>query len=205
MGGKRPNGPSNKPSTPDGPSPIGDSRIRSGDEKDPHWADSAELWISAIIAAVTQFGEAGNRSLQTVRTLLTDPVKMEAVIKMMSTSEAANGMIARLGNQLTYYKDKELASVLTTTNRFLRFLDTLAIAESTKASTFDPKELRNGKMTIYLVLPPEHMRTQSPLLRMWISALLRAVVRAACKKRTRFISCWMRRRASATWKPLMTP
>ena len=182
MGGKRPNGPSNKPSTPDGPSPIGDSRIRSGDEKDPHWADSAELWISAIIAAVTQFGEAGNRSLQTVRTLLTDPVKMEAVIKMMSTSEAANGMIARLGNQLTYYKDKELASVLTTTNRFLRFLDTLAIAESTKASTFDPKELRNGKMTIYLVLPPEHMRTQSPLLRMWISALLRAVVRGGLQE-----------------------
>ena len=173
----------------DSPLAIDDARslaealvIRTGDEKDPHWSDSAELWISAMAAAVTQFGEAGNRSLQTIRTLLTDPVKMEAVIKMMSTSEAANGMMARLGNQLTYYKDKELASVLTTTNRFLRFLDTLAIAESTKASTFDPKELRNGKMTIYLVLPPEHMRTQSPLLRMWISALLRAVVRGGLQE-----------------------
>ena len=174
----------------DSPLAIDDARslaealvIRTGDEKDPHWSDSAELWISAMAAAVTQFGEAGNRSLQTIRTLLTDPVKMEAVIKMMSTSEAANGMIARLGNQLTrYYKEQSLAAFMTTTNRFLRFLDTLAIAESTKASTFDPKELRNGKMTIYLVLPPEHMRTQSPLLRMWISALLRAVVRGGLQE-----------------------
>lgn len=133
-----------------------------------------------MAAAVTQFGEAGTRSLQTIRTLLTNPVKMETTIKMMSASE--NGMLARMGNQLAFYKDKELASVLTTTNRFLRFLDTLAIAESTKASTFDPKELRNGKMTVYLVLPPEHMRTQSPLLRMWIGALLRAVVRGGLQE-----------------------
>jgi type IV secretion system protein VirD4 len=173
----------------DSPLAIDDARslaealvIRTGDEKDPHWTDSAELWISAMVAAVTQFGEVGNRSLQTVRTLLTDPVKMDKIIKLMSDSDAANGMIARLGNQLTHYKGTELGSVMTTTNRFLRFLDTLAIAESTKASTFDPKELRNGKMTIYLVLPPEHMRTQSPLLRMWIGALLRAVVRGGLQE-----------------------
>jgi type IV secretion system protein VirD4 len=91
-------------------------------------------------------------------------------------------MIARLGNQLTRYQGTELGSVMTTTNTFLWFLDTLAIAESTKASTFDPKELRNGKMTIYLVLPPEHMRSQSPLLRQWINALLRAVVRGGLQE-----------------------
>ena len=91
-------------------------------------------------------------------------------------------MMARMGNQLTYFKDKELASVMTTTNRFLRFLDTLAIAESTTTSSFDPKELRNGKMTVYLVLPPEHMRAQSPLLRMWIGSMLRAVVRGGLQE-----------------------
>jgi type IV secretion system protein VirD4 len=159
--------------------------IRTGEEKDMHWADSAELWISAMAMAVTQFGEAGNRSLQTIRTLLTDPTKMEAVIKMMCTSEACSGMIARAGHQLTRYQGTELGGVMTTTNRFLRFLDTLAIAESTKASSFDPKELRKGKMTVYLVLPPEHMRTQSPLLRMWIGAMLRAVVRGGLQEKNK--------------------
>ena len=151
--------------------------IRPGQEKDPHWVDSAEAWIAALIALVVHYGEPNDRSLQTVRTLLSDPAKLEMAIKLMCASDAWGGMLARMGNQLTHYKDKELNSVMTTTGRYLRFLDTLAVADSTKTSSFDPADLRKGKMTVYLILPPEHMRAQSPLLRMWIGSLLRAVVR----------------------------
>jgi len=151
--------------------------IRTGEEKDPHWVDSAEAWISALIALVVRYGEPNDRSLQTVRGLLSSPEKLELAIKLMCASDAWDGMLARMGNQLTYFKDKELSSTLTTTSRFLRFLDTLAVSESTKTSSFNPDDLRKGKMTVYLILPPEHMRAQSPLLRMWIGSLLRAVVR----------------------------
>jgi type IV secretion system protein VirD4 len=151
--------------------------IRTGQEKDPHWADSAEAWLTALISLVVQYGEPEDRSLQTVRTLLTSPDKLEMAIKLMGASDAWEGMLSRMGNQLTHFKDKELGSTLTTTNRYLRFLDTLAVADSTKASSFDPADLRKGKMTVYLILPPDHMRAQSPLLRMWIASLLRAVVR----------------------------
>lgn len=159
--------------------------IRTGQEKDPHWADSAEAWISALISLVVQYGEPNDRSLQTVRTLLTSPDKLEMAIKLMCASDAWEGMLARMGNQLTNYKDKELGSTLTTTNRFLRFLDTLAIADSTKISSFNPSDLLKGKMTVYLILPPDHMRTQSPLLRMWIASLLRAVVRTGLQEKTK--------------------
>ncbi len=151
--------------------------IRTGQEKDPHWVDSAEAWISALIALVVRYGEPNDRSLQTVRALLSSPGKLELAIKLMCSSDAWGGMLARMGNQLTHFKDKELSSTLTTTSRFLRFLDTLAVSDSTKTSSFDPADLRKGKMTVYLILPPEHMRAQSPLLRMWIGSLLRAVVR----------------------------
>ncbi|MBI1314928.1 TraM recognition domain-containing protein [bacterium] len=156
--------------------------VRTGQEKEPHWCDSAESWIAAMAALITQYAEPADRTLQTLRTLLTNPQKMQAVIKLACESTAWDGMLARMGHQLTQFEGKELSSVLTTTNRFLRFLDTLAIAHSTKASTFDPRELPNGKMTVYLVLPPEHMRAQSALLRMWIGALLRAVVRGGLQE-----------------------
>ncbi|MBS0207743.1 MAG: type IV secretory system conjugative DNA transfer family protein [Planctomycetes bacterium] len=157
--------------------------IRTGQEKDPHFVDSAEAWIASMLAVVVHFGEPGDRSLQTVRTLLSNSAKMEAVIELMRGSpEVWNGMLARMGNQLTYFKDRELGSTLTTTNRFLRFLDTLPIVENTKDSSFEPAELRKGKLTVYLVLPPEHMRAQSPLLRMWISGLLRSVVRGGLQE-----------------------
>jgi type IV secretion system protein VirD4 len=39
-------------------------------------------------------------------------------------------------------------------------------------------------MTVYLILPPEHMRAQSALLRLWIGSLLRAVVRGGLQEKT---------------------
>jgi type IV secretion system protein VirD4 len=160
--------------------------IRNPAEKEPHWADSAETWISAAMAAVVEYGDADDRSLQTVRDLLSaGPDKLQLMIKLLCESEACQGMVSRLGYQLTNFKEKELASTLTTVNRYLRNLDTPAIAASTKTSTFDPSDLLKGEMTLFLVLPPDHARTQSPLLRTWISTLLRAVVRGGLQERTR--------------------
>jgi type IV secretion system protein VirD4 len=159
--------------------------IRTGHEHERHWSDSAEGWISALTALVVQYGESNDRSLQTVRTLLSSPDKLELAIKLMCASDAWQGMLARMGNDLTRFKDKELGSVLTTTQRFCRFLDTLAIADNTKTSSFDPADLLGGKMTVYLILPPEHMRAQSPLLRMWVGSLFRAVIRGDLQEENR--------------------
>jgi len=151
--------------------------VRTGQEKEPHWADSAEVWIAAMIATVVCFAEDSDKSLQSVRALLTNPEKMQAAIKLMCESDLWQGMLSRLGHQLAHFKDKELSSTLTTTNRFMRFLDTIAIADNTRSSSFDPAELKKGKMTIYCCLPLDHTRTQSPMLRMWLGSMLRACLR----------------------------
>jgi type IV secretion system protein VirD4 len=158
---------------------------RTGQEREPHWADSAELWISAMIALIVAIARGEDKSLQSVRTLLTDPVQMRMAITMMCESKEMDGMLARLGHQLTHFQDKELSSVLTTVSRFMRFLDTAAIAESTKRSSFDPADLLKGKMTVYLVLPPDRARAQAALLRMWIGCLLRAVVKGGLQDTTK--------------------
>ena len=165
--------------------------VRTGDEKEPHWNDSAESWIAGMIATVVQYGEPknGTRSLQTVRDLFSNPQKLEMAVKLMNESDAYQGMLARIGGQLSHFVDKERSSVLTTVARHLRFLDTLAVAECTKSSSFDPAELSSGKMTVYLVLPPDHMRAQAGLLRMWIGAMLLAVIRGGLRedRRVHFI------------------
>jgi type IV secretion system protein VirD4 len=159
--------------------------IRTGEEKDPHWVDSAETWISAMLAAVAYYGQQGDRSLQTVRTLLSNPAKMEAIIRLMCESpDAWSGMLARMGYQLTRFKDNELASSLTTVSRFLKFLDTIAVAENSEESTFDPADLVKRNMTVYLVLPPQHVRAQQALLRLWIGTMLRAVVKGGLQEKT---------------------
>ena len=127
--------------------------VRTGQEKEPHWSDSAELWIAAMTACVVRYAPPDDRSLQTVRGLLTDPKKMETAIQLLCASD--DEFLARMGHQLTHFRDRELASALTSTGRHLRFLDTPAVAASTRGpSSFDPAELRRGRMTVYLVLPP---------------------------------------------------
>ncbi len=152
--------------------------VRTGEEKEPHWLDAAESWIAGMTATAVQYGrpDKGTRSLQTVRDMLADPQKLETAVKLMCESDAWGGMLARMGRQLTHFVDKEKSSTLTSTGRFLRFLDTPAVAAITKASSFDPATLRVGKMTVFLVLPPSYMHSHAALLRMWIVSLLRAVV-----------------------------
>ncbi len=159
--------------------------IKSGQEREPHWNESAEIWISAMTAMVVCFGESADKNLQSVRTVISDPARLQAAIKMMCESKLWEGMLSRLGTQLGHYVDRQLCSVLTNANRHLRFLDTIAISNSTRQSSFDPADLLSGKMTVYLVLPPDHARAQSPLLRLWIGSLLRAVVKGGLQEKTR--------------------
>jgi type IV secretion system protein VirD4 len=155
--------------------------VRDPNEHERHWNDMAESWTAAMIATVVRHGEPGLRSLQTVRELLCDPNRLDLAIKLMQESDAWEGMLARMGGQLSYLVDREKASTLTTVSRQLRFLDTPAVAATTGESSFNPADLLKGKMTIYLILPPEHMRAQSSLLRMWIGSMLRAVVRGGLR------------------------
>ena len=111
---------------------------RTGQEKDPHWCDGAEMWLAAVAAAVVQFGQQGQRSLQQVCDILADPQKMTMALKLMQESDAWGGLLARMGHQLTHFRGDELGSILTTVGRFLAFLSTPAMVENTRVSSFDP-------------------------------------------------------------------
>ena len=45
--------------------------VRTGQEKEPHWADSAEMWIAAITAMVHASRKTATSPVQSVRTILT--------------------------------------------------------------------------------------------------------------------------------------
>jgi type IV secretion system protein VirD4 len=151
--------------------------VRTGSEKEPYWNDSAEIWIASIISAVTHFGSGEERSLQYVRDIISNPEKMQIAIKMLSDSDDYDGLLSRIGNKLKHYEGKTLASVLTAIDVQMRFLDTPSIMANTSRSSFNPNELVTGKMTAYLILPPDRFRACAGLLRMWLGAMMRAVVK----------------------------
>lgn len=156
--------------------------VRTGNEKEPHWNDSAENYISAIATLVAVHGKDGNRSLQTVREILSQPTHLEMAIQSLQEMNNWGALLPQLGGQLLHFVDREKSSVLSSALRHLRFLGTPAIVESTSSSSFDPSELAGGRMTIYLVLPPDRANAQAGLLRMWISSLMRSCIRSGIKE-----------------------
>lgn len=150
--------------------------VRTGNEHEPHFNDAAELVLTAFIAFVAACETAPeHRNLQTVRDIVSSRARFAKAIEAMQKSTACGGILQRYGHLLTWFVDRELGSVLTTVQRHTIFLDSQAVFENTSRSTFDPRRLRDERMTIYLCLPHDRLETLAQLQRMWIGSILRAV------------------------------
>lgn len=162
--------------------------VRSGHETDPHWCDSAEIVLTAFIAFVCACeSNPAERTLNMVRDLVSSRVKYTAAVETMQQVQSHNGVIQRLGHSLTWYMDKELGSVLSTVQRCTQFLDSPVVARNTGSSSFDPRCLRTGKATIYLILPGERLETLAPLMRLWVGMILRTITRGVPDDRNRVL------------------
>ena len=158
--------------------------VRTGNEHEPHWNDSAELILTAFIAYVSACEPSREeRNLQLVRDLVASREKFAKAVAAMQQSDACEGLIKRMGSLLAWYVDRELGSVLTTVQRHTAFLDSPKVAASTLRSSFDPESIRRRPTTVYLVLPSDQLETLAPLLRMWIGGLLRALTREGASER----------------------
>jgi type IV secretion system protein VirD4 len=150
--------------------------IRTGNEHEPHFNDAAEMVLTAFIAFVAACETNPlHRNLQTVREIVSSRSRFTKAVEIMQQSPACGGMLQRYGHQIGWLVDRELGSVLSTVQRHTHFLDSLTVAKNTTTSSFDPRQLRHQKMSIYLCLPHDKLQTLAPLQRLWIGMMLRAV------------------------------
>ncbi len=162
--------------------------LRTGHEPDPHWGDSAEIVLTAFIAYVCACEEdATKRTLDTVRDLLCSRHSYATAVEIMQKIESHYGILQRQGHLLTWFVEKELGSVLTTVQRCTQFLDSPVVARNTGSSSFDPRCLRSGRATIYLILPHDKLVTLAPLMRLWLGMILRIITRGVPDDRNRVL------------------
>lgn len=151
--------------------------VRQGTEKDPHWNDAAEMVITSVIAYICACAPPAERNLGSLRHIVSSRDTYTDALALMKETAGFGDIISRMGNLLGWFQDKELASVLTTVQRHTQFLDSPAIAANTADSTFDPRELRGGSRSLYLILPPDRLVTMAPLMRMWLGNTIRILAR----------------------------
>jgi len=158
--------------------------VRTGEEKDPHWNDMAEIVLTAFIAYVCACEpNKSKRTLETVRKLVSSPVAFTRSISTMKQTEGFHDVISRHGKLLQWMVDRELGSVMTTVQRHTAWMDSPQVAACLSHTTFDPRLLRTGRVTVYFVLPHDKLVTLSALMRTWIGTTLRLSTRGGANER----------------------
>lgn len=161
-----------------------------GNDKDPHWTDSARIFVKALIL-YTMTLPPEDRHLVTVWQLLagTHAAVVDvarrgsispraALFKLMTGCKTEfDGTVAGVGSSYAQIPEKELGSIFTTMQTQLEFLDSDAMKNVLCRSDVKLSELKTGATTIYLCLPATRMGTHARWLRVIINLALIAFER----------------------------
>src|SRR5271157_666565 len=157
--------------------------VRTGEEREPHWNDAAELVLTAIIAFVCIEPDKQLRNLTAVRKIVSSRAKFAKAVAVMQQTEGYWGIIQRHGALLTWFVDRELGSVMTTVQRHTSWMESPDVAACLSHTSFDPSLLRAGSCTAYLVLAHDKMTVWQGLMRTWLGSILRITTRGAASER----------------------
>lgn len=151
--------------------------VRNSENSDPYWDDAAANLLQGLILFAATLPEE-QRSMGTVRALLTLPEdEFALVLAEMSASTEAFAVIARAANTFMSKAAKDRSGVLSSALRHTAFLDDPRIAHALAASDFKLSDLKAKAMTVYLVMPPDRLRTYRAFVRGFFGLALSAITR----------------------------
>ncbi|NEK13127.1 TraM recognition domain-containing protein, partial [Rhizobium leguminosarum] len=147
---------------------------------DVHWNEEAKALIAGLLLHVLASQPDDRRTLTTLRHLLTlAPEAFRAVLGEMQDSDAVNGLIARAANRHLGKSDREASGVLSAAQRHTHFLDSPRMTEVLSRSDFRFADLKAGKATAFLILPPDRLAAYSRWLRLLVAQSLTEMARTA--------------------------
>jgi len=156
--------------------------VSEGPNESVFWAEEAKAWLTGLILHVVTAEPAVNRTLSRVRHLLgLEKAQQEPLLAEMKKNKAYGGVIARAAARLDQKEGPERSGVLSSAQSHTHFLESVRIGESMSESTFAWESLAEGNATVYLVVPPDHLRTYRRWVRLMIACALRQLVRASVR------------------------
>jgi type IV secretion system protein VirD4 len=177
--------------------------MRTGNEKDPHWDESAKNFIEGIILHVaTDSRYEGRRNLLTVRDLIRTALTKENPVLVdddeeplfllekemlenagyLAKSPAMQDLAGALEGAARDFYEKgatERAGVLSTVRRHTKFLDYSGMRRVLAGHDFDLADLKRDPrgVSVYLCLPASRMGLCNRWLRIFVNQLLDAMER----------------------------
>ncbi len=154
------------------------------------WNDEARALLTGLILHAAASKDPTKRTLIHVRELLTLPPDGFAnLLRDMVASQAAQNLVARAATRHLQKADRERSGVVSTAQSHTHFLDSPAMGRvlgGTDAKA-DLTALKSGKVSVYLILPPDRLDTYARWLRLVIACALVATARIPGQPKARVL------------------
>lgn len=161
---------------------VADGLVVASNSSEPHWDESARMFIEGVILHVLTWPEyEGRRTLGTVHRLLIhaaedneDEEELSTLEKEMCQNKAAAGSVQSAAVAFYDRHEKERASVLSTIRRHLHFLTYPKIKAALNDGPVDLRTLHDTPTSLYIGLPATKLRSCAGLPRLFINLALAA-------------------------------
>jgi type IV secretory pathway TraG/TraD family ATPase VirD4 len=150
--------------------------VPSGGSTDPHWDDSAKELVRGLLIYIAGL-PAQQRTMAELRRILTSPEDelVETMADMVADRGRGQGVVARTANSYINRPEKERGSVLSTAVRHTAWLDDPRLAAAVSGGGINLQDLKRRKMTVYIAIPPDRLRSCLGFVRGVIGLALNAM------------------------------
>lgn len=144
------------------------------------WTLEARALLTGLILHVAATEDGVSRTLAKVRAHLTaGPESFAALMKSMAASDAAWGLVSTEGQRLLQKDSTQLSGVLASAQSQTHFLGSPRMAKIMQRSSFTWETVKTGRVTVYIVVPPDRLPTYRRWVRLMLACALRGVTRVA--------------------------
>ncbi|GAB3338047.1 type IV secretory system conjugative DNA transfer family protein [Larkinella ripae] len=146
--------------------------------REPFWDLTACMLLAGVIGYVVTILPPEERTLQSIRKVLfSNSVDYDiAVILDTHGKNLPRATYHQLAAYLSMPERETRPSVLATVNAYLSPLLSEQVTEVTSLSSFSLLDFRAGEpISIYIILPPDKIKSHRALIKVWVGVLLRAV------------------------------
>lgn len=158
--------------------------MRGHDPSSENWDDGAQEIIAGVIAFVLLEGKKKN--LEEVRQVINDTEALTMLAKKVQNEKRVGGLMRGAASRVLATEGMYYVS---NAQKNTAWLDREPILKSLETSDFDLAELKNGRASVYLVLPANYLITYSRLLRMFVRCSIDQMAKPTRNGRDRGEQC----------------
>jgi type IV secretion system protein VirD4 len=150
------------------------------------WSEEAKALIAGVILFAAAAG--GTRTLDTAWQMLSLPPRdLKKLWDAMAASPAAAGGVKSAADRMRQKGDRVRSAILAEAQSHLHFLESPRLARVMERSTFSFSDLKTGRTTVYIVVPPDRIDTCRRWLRLMVGSALDALIRTPGDPRDRVL------------------